>query len=164
MPKPESQLRQRVAKLLRREGFKVQAIEDLLVGGVPDLFYWRWDVAGVKELKSLPTLPARPTTRVRLWRDDKGHQRFLRQTAWLADLWQRGLPGHVLVHVRDEDVYVLLTAWEARGVATRDVSAEEFIHRFRYWRGWGSLTEELVGTLLADADEARRPHQSRGDR
>lgn len=60
----ESGLRQKVAKLLRDNGFFVQTIETETGPGVPDLWWLHKGVAGWLELKHVKQMPARATTKV----------------------------------------------------------------------------------------------------
>lgn len=57
----ESGLRQRIAELLRIQGFFVQSIESETNPGMPDM-YWRKGEAGWLELKHVKVLPKRETT------------------------------------------------------------------------------------------------------
>lgn len=99
----ESDLRQRIAKLLREHGFMVQAIETGAIGdGVPDLWYCKGE-DGWLELKKVREMPKRPTTAVF---KSMNHPLSTEQENWIGMCLEKGGRADILVGYGREYFFV----------------------------------------------------------
>lgn len=118
----ESDVRQRVSKMLRGEGFFVQPIETgAIMEGVPDLWYssaasgglllGQTGCSGWLELKKVRNVPARSTTSLFA---SANHPLSVEQTNWITRCIESGSQANILV------------AWERKYFFVPGRFADEF--------------------------------------